>query len=152
MAIPLPSGDLAIVSRGISETATNLTGIKLIETKNYLSWPNFYSMILVETQDGSYYAESDGQTGGTVLTISGHPMIWHISQAQAMADALCTWFGKPRKMIEQTWFWNNANTPAPWESLKQFSLITVNGSIQYRLMAMSTDFVSGETQVTLIAN
>lgn len=152
MAVPMPSGKLAIVSRINSDSVTALTGVQRSDAKAYLGWPNFYSSVLVETQDGNYYAETDGQIGGTVMTVTAHPMIWHISQAQACADALSAWFGKPRSLREETWFWNDPLTPSPWESLSPFSLVTVNGSIQYRLMSKQTDYVTGETQVTLVAN
>lgn len=152
MAISLASGKLAIVSRKNSESPINLTGIKIVKSDTALSWDNFYSIILVETQDGTYFAQANGQAGGTLLTISGHPMIWHLSQAQATADALAGWFGQPRATLNQDWFSTDATNPALWEGLSPFTLLTVNGSIQYRIVEYDNDYVSGKCSVTLIQN
>jgi len=79
-------------------------------------------------------------------------MIWHLSQAQATADALAGWFGQPRATLNQDWFSTDATNPALWEGLSPFTLLTVNGSIQYRIVEYDNDYVSGKCSVTLIQN
>ena len=159
MAFPVASGTMKIISRNNSETATNLTNILQTKIDNTLCWPDFYSIVLVETQDGSYYADTlpismDGtnQDGGKLLTISGHPMIWHVSQAQAMSDALSLWFGKPRAVSNQSWTYPDSTTQTPWDTLQPFQLITINGSSAYRLMSLDNDYVAGTAELTLIQN
>jgi len=159
MAYPLPNGTMKIISRNNSETATNITNILQTKIDNTLCWPDFYSITLVETQDGTYYADTlpisqggTNQDGGKLLTISGHPMVWHVSQAQAMSDALSMWFGKPRSLSNQSWTYPDSTTATPWDSLQPFQLLTINGSIQYRLMSLENDYINGTADVTLIQN
>ena len=157
MAVPSATGTMQIISRNNSETPIALTGILKERIDNNLSWSDFYSLILVETQDGAFYAQAPdtGQTeisGGKLLTLSGHPMLWHVSQCQAIADAFYAWFGKPRQVSMQTWTYPNSTGGTPWDGLQPFALITINGSIPYRLMALENDYVNGKATVTLVAN
>ena len=152
VAVPNATGTINIISRTNSDTPTALTGIQIVKKDDAISWDNFFSLVLVETQDGKYYADRQGQLGGTLLSISGHPMIWSVSEAQAMADALSSWFGKPRATSKQTWTFPNASTATPWDSLIPFQLVTVNGSIPYRIMSLQNDYVAGTADVVLVQN
>jgi len=66
---------------------------------------------------------------------------------------LVNWFGKPRSQDIQTWRYADINTPAPWETLKPWDLITVNGAAQqYRVMAIEQNYIAGTCNITLISN
>lgn len=150
IAAPQPSGTLAIVSRGISESPTALT-VSQVSREQVLSWPNFYSIVRTSTQSGDLYYDAYGaQNGGNLLEISNQPMLWSLSQAGAMAESYAAWFGVPRVQETQKWVYNDPNSAPPWEGLPPFAKVTVNGSSAFRVMSTSQDFIEGTCSAILV--
>ena len=150
IAVPQPSGVLAIVSRGITESPVALTVLQTANDQS-LSWPNFFSIVRCSTQDGNTYWDAYGsQNGGNLLEISNQPMLWTFSQAVAMAENYASWFGKPRKTESQTWVFADADSTPSWEGLAPFAKVTVNGTGPWRVMSTSQDFVAGTCKAVLV--
>jgi hypothetical protein len=88
--------------------------------------------------------------GGNLLEIANQPMLSSLSQAIAMAQAYGAWFGRPRRLDTQKFFYADPNTAPPWESLPLFSRVTVNGSGPWRLMSLQQDFIKGTAEAVLV--
>lgn len=149
MAVPLPSGTMAIISRGISEEAIPLT-VSMVKNDQSLSWSNFYSIVRCTTQDGDFYYDAQGQDGGDLLEISNQPMLWTLSQTGAMAESYVSWFGSPRPTETHTWTWADANTAPPWEGLPAFAKVTTNGTGPWRVMSTEQDYIKGTCTPVLV--
>jgi len=149
MAVPTAAGVMAIVSRSLPEAAVPLT-VALVKNDQSLSWPNFYSIVRTTTQDGGLYYDAEGEDGGALLEINNQPMLWTLSQAGAMAEAYCSWFGTPRAQEAHTWTFPDADAAPPWESLPPFARVTVNGTGPWRLMGLTQDYIEGTAQAVLV--
>ena len=126
IAVPDAFGTLHIISRVNTDTPTALT-MPVIKKDTTLSWKDFASIVRVTSSDGNYYYDSYGQQGGCLMEVDNQPMIWSLSGCAGMGNAISSWFGKPRTISEQIWFYSDPNTAAPWESLLPFQLLTLNG-------------------------
>lgn len=152
MAVPLPSGVMAIISRGVSENPIALTVLQ--ETNDQaLCWEHFYSIIRCTTQDGQTYYDAPvlgGKVGGKLMEINNHPMLWSLSQCGAMAENYSQWFGTPRASETHTWTYPDANTAAPWEALEPFARVMVNGTGPWRIMGTTMDYIKGTCKAVLV--
>ena len=156
MAVPLASGAMAIVSRGLTEAPIALT-VSMVKNDQSLAWKNFYSIVRCTTQDGKFYYDAGyqpggnvAQLGGTLLEISNQPMLWGLSQAGAMAESYSQWFGVARPTESHTWTYADPNTAPPWEGLPPFAKVTVNGTGPWRVMSTTQDYIEGTCQVVLV--
>ena len=152
IAVPQPSGVLAIVSRGVVEEPVGLAPL-VTSIDQTLSWPNFFSIVRCSTQDGSAYYDAYGaQNGGNLLEISSQPMLWTLSQTAAMAESYASWYGQPRATESHSWTFADPDQTPPWEGLEPFARVTVNGSGPWRVMSISQDFVNGTANVSLVSD
>jgi len=149
MAVPLPTGVLQIVSRGLSEAVVPLTVLQVCNNQSR-SWPHFYSIVRATTQDGKFYYDAVGASGGGLLEITGQPMLWNLSAAAAMATSYSAWFGTPRRTESQHWTYPDAATAPPWEGLAAFARVTVNGTGPWRVMSMTQNYIEGTADVVLV--
>ena len=150
MAVPQPSGVLAIVSRSIVEAPIALNVLQTTNDQT-LCWNNFFSIVRCTTQDGALYYDAYGaQNGGNLLEISNQPMLWTLSQAGAMAESYAAWFGIPRPTETQSWTYPDAATAPPWEALPPFARVTINGIGPWRVLSTSQDFVAGTCKAVLV--
>jgi len=89
--------------------------------------------------------------GGDVLEYSQHPFLWMQSGCSAVAESLASWFAIPRGYREETWFWSDPNTAAPWEFLPPLATIRLNGEAsKWLLMSLEDDKVNGQATVKLV--
>jgi hypothetical protein len=155
---PDATGTIHVVSRNDTSTPTNLN-VSQVKIDSAFGWKDFYSIIRVTSQDGSYYYDQYAQNngiylqGGKLLEVQNQPMIWSLSGAAGMANALSQWFGVIRSCSNQEWAFNNANAAAPWENLPPFARVTINnGATVFRVMSISQDFVEGKATVELVTD
>jgi len=152
VAIPDAYGTLHIVSRVNNDVPVNIQ-VQVEKIDTTYCWDHFYSIIHVAGQDGDSSQYVFGQVGGLTMDFDGHPLALSDSACLAMGQSLVNWFGKPRSQDIQTWRYADINTPAPWETLKPWDLITVNGAAQqYRVMAIEQNYIAGTCNITLISN
>ena len=146
IATPDANGIMHIISRVSDQPVLNLT-VPKISVKRTLNWPEFASITRITSQDGSFYGDAFGLLGGIFLEITDHPLCWSFSSCLAMAQGLSAYFGVPRQVSEETWFWPDANTAAPWESIPLFSKVSINGANPVRILYMSNNLATGECSV-----
>jgi hypothetical protein len=149
LAIPDANGTLHIVSRVQTDSPIALT-VDQVTIDTTMSWPDFASIVRISSQDGNYYSDSYGQQGGALLEVSDHPLCYTMSNCMAMAQGLISWFGQPRQLTQQTWFWTNPNTPAPWEGLNLWTKVTVNGGPNVRIVQMTQNYIEGTATVMTV--
>jgi len=148
VAYPAPDGTMHFASRAAS-TVIPLTvdQTSLIETR---AWEHFYSIVRVSGQDDVLFDAYSAVDGGQLLEISGHPLLWTVGACSAMASVYAAWFGRPRAMRKEEWFYTDPTNAAPWEGLQPLSTVTVNGAGPYLLMALKDDRVKGTASVMLL--
>jgi hypothetical protein len=149
LAIPDASGTLHIVSRVQTDSPLYLT-VSQVTVDQTLSWPDFASIIRISSQDGSYYSDAYGQQGGVLLEVSDHPLCVSESNCLAMAQGLIGWFGQPRLLTRQTWFWTNPDTAPPWEAVPLWTKVVVNGMPACRIVQMDQNYIDGTATVTTV--
>lgn len=152
LAVPLPSGTMAVISRNNTETPTALT-VSMVKTDQALCWPHFYSTVRCTTQDGKLDWDAPtagGPVGGKILELKNHPMLWRVGQCGAMAESYAQWFCVVRPQEEQEWTYGDASTAPPWEALPPFARVTVNGTGPWRILNFSQDFVKGKGKPVLV--
>lgn len=149
MVVPSAPGVLAMISRGVPESAINLE-VLVKKVDQTLAWDKFYSIVRVTTQDGALYFDAPGQDGGNILEISNHPMVWSLSQAGAMASSYAAFFGIPRAVETHEWTWPDATTVPPWAALPPFARVTVNGTGPWRVMSLKQNDVDGTAEAVLV--
>lgn len=151
LLVPRPDGVLEFISRNTPATVTALTLDQVAITETRLS-PNFFSVVRVTGAEDSVYADAFGATyGGRALDVASHPMVWTVGQCYAMATALVAFLGVPRNQQAQTWFWEDADSAPPWESLPRWGGITVNGgATTWIVTGMTEDLVKGTCKATLL--
>ena len=146
IAAPDANGIMHIISRVSDQPILNLT-VPRVSVKRTLNWPEFASITRISSQDGNFYGDAYGLLGGIFLEITDHPLCWSFSSCLAMSQGLSAYFGVPRQVSEEVWFWSDANTSAPWESIPLFSKVSINGGNPVRILSMSNNFVTGECSV-----
>lgn len=150
VVVPDAQGTVWVVSRGYG-TATAFT-VDQVTVNDTKAWQHFYSWIRVTgAESGLLYDAQSAVNGGRYLEISQHPMIWSNSGCAAMAESYITWFGRPRKHQEQTWFYADADAAAPWESVIPMAKLIVNGDATTRiLMSLEWEPAKGTAKATLV--
>jgi hypothetical protein len=149
LAIPDANGTLHIISRVQNDTPLALT-VSQVTVDSTLSWPDFASIVRVGSNDGTYYSDAYGQQGGVLLEVSDHPLCASQSNCMAMAQGLIGWFGQPRLLTRQTWFWTNPDTAPPWEAVPLWTKVTVNGGPPCRIVQMDQNYIDGTATVTTV--
>jgi len=149
MAIPDANGTMHIISRNPADSPLALT-VSQVSVSSTLSWPDFASIVRITSQDSKFYFDAFGQQGGVLLEVGNHPMVWSLSACAGMAESWCAWFGQPRAMSEEEWFYTDPNTGAPWESIQLFTKLSVNGGPNVRLMSRSQNFIAGSATVKTV--
>jgi hypothetical protein len=149
LAIPDATGTMHIVSRIQDDEAIALTVNKISFTQAR-NWPDFASIVGISSQDGNFNYYAYGQQGGVMLTVGNHPLCYSLSACAAMAESLVQWFGVPRYVNEETWFYADSDTAAPWEGIPLFTKLAINGSSPVRLMGMSQNYITGKASVKLV--
>jgi len=152
IATPDANGVLHIVSRIGNPFPTPLT-VDMVSMDTTLCWPEFSSIVrITPTGDtsGTIYSDAFGQRGGGLLTVGTHPLCYTLSDCAAMASAWIDWFGIPRQVQEQEWFYTDANSAAPWEGIQLFTSLMVNGGNPGYLMSLSQDIVNGGAKAKLL--
>ena len=148
---PRPDGVLEVISRNSTGTPTalNLDQVKVAQQRVS---PNFFSVCRVSTANGDFYADAWGTTrGGRVLEISGNPMVWTESTCLGVASTYVAFAGNPRRVEEQTWCWENADTAPSWEALPRWATVQINGgSTSWLVTSLSHSLVRGEARATLL--
>lgn len=150
VAVPDASGVMQIISRSGIETVQALA-VDQVEVEATRAWEHFYSIVRVAgaTDDVLYDARSSTD-GGKLLEISKHPLLWCVSGCMAMAQTLVAWFGQPRRLETQKWFWAGAGA-APLESLQPLTRLTINGgTTTWLLLSKEMVLETGEASVTLV--
>ena len=152
IATPDANGVLHIVSRINGQFPTPLA-VDMVSMDTTLCWPEFSSIVRITPTDdssGTIYSDAFGQRGGGLLTVGTHPLCYTESDCAAMASTWIDWFGIPRQVQEQEWFFANAAAAAPWESIQLFTALAVNGGTPGYLMSLSQDIVNGEAKAKLL--
>ena len=149
VVIPDANGTLHVISRTVADAPVALT-VDRVTLDQTLCWPDFAAMVVVSSQNSELEATAYGQQGGVKLEVTGHPMLWSFSGCYGMAEALAAWFGVPRPLSEEKWFFTNPDAAAPWEGVRLFSKLTINGGAPVRLMAISQNFIKGTAQVKTV--
>ncbi len=151
VAVPDPLGCLHIISRGLLEAPYDLA-VDRVQLNETTTWEHFYSVVRVSSaKDDSILADAWGIPGGDVLEYSQHPFLWMQSGCSAVAESLASWFAIPRGYREETWFWSDPNTAAPWEFLPPLATIRLNGEAsKWLLMSLEDDKVNGQATVKLV--
>lgn len=150
VAVPDASGVMQIISRSGIESVQALA-VDQVEVESTRAWEHFYSIVRVAgaTDDALYDARS-AMDGGKLLEISKHPLLWCVSGCMALAQTLVAWFGQPRRLETQTWFWTGPGA-APWEGLQPLTRLTLNGgSTTWLLLSKEMTLETGEASVTLV--
>ena len=151
VAIPDALGSMQIVSRSSLAAAQPFT-VDSVEITDTRAWEHFYSIVRVTgaTADLFYDAQS-AHTGGKLLEVTQHPLIWGNSGLVAMGESLAAWFGKPRRLQQHDWFWTDPNSAAPWEALAALAPLNINGDpVTRMLMALEYWPEKGEATATLV--
>ena len=148
---PLPTGSLKLVPRSAAGGTTALTVDQVEVTQARVS-QHFFSVVRVSGADDSVYADASGTwAGGRSLEVNSHPMIHGEAQAYALATTLVSFFGRPRRQETQKWFYADADSAPPWESLAPFCQLTVNGGgTTWILTSLQADLVKGDAQAVLL--
>jgi hypothetical protein len=136
VAVATPDNVLHIISRSDTLDIIELVvdRVEVVETR---AWENFFSTVLVTGEDDSTGEAAGPNVGGQLLEITGHPLIWTSSMCSAMASSYADWFGIPRRVSAETWFWSHPETAAPWEGLPPLARVRVNGgTTAYILMGV----------------
>ena len=149
IAVPDADGTLHIISRTLDEPAIELT-LDQVSISSTLNWSAFASIVRITSQDSDYYFDAFGQQGGALLEIDEHPLCGSLSACIGMAEGLVPWFGVPRRDIEQKWFFRNANVAPPWEAVRLFTKLKVNGGPSGKLMSRNQNFIKGTATVNLV--
>lgn len=149
VAVPLPSGVLQIVSRAAgAPTALTVDRVKVTQQRvnQY-----FFSAVRVSGQNDTYADAFGAWNGGRVLEISDHPLIWTEGGCYGLASAYAQFHGVPRREESQTWFFEDANAAAAWESLQPWATLTINGAPRtWFLTALEYDVVAGAATAKLL--
>jgi len=131
MAVAFPDmmGTLHIISRNLNESPTVLELPRsVISTEENVTWEQHASYIVVSGANDDAVGDCDPKSciqGGTVMEISGHPMIHSSITAKAIAEAYAQVFGIPRKYRKQEFVWLDTWTAAPWLCLEPFPAIAI---------------------------
>jgi hypothetical protein len=149
LAIPDANGTLHIVSR-VQDDAPQLLRVDQVSRDVARSWPDFASIVRVSSQDSNYYYDAYGQAGGVLLEIGTHPLCWSLSSCAAMAESLKVWFGQPRKITAEEWFFGDPDAAAPWEGLQLWTSLIVNGAAPGRLSSLRQNYIKGQATAKLI--
>ena len=151
IAVPDPYGTLHIISRNNPTTGAALV-VERVDSSTTYTWEHFYSLVRVSSaKEESILADAKGQSGGDILEISQHPMVWTLSGCIALSNQLAQFFGFPRRTREETWFHSNPNTSSPWENLLPLQTVRLAGdNTDWMILSISDDRFKGSAQVTLL--
>ena len=135
IAIPMVTGKIKLVTRGVNTTPVNVTVDVVSRTETRWN-KHLCDCIVVKGKDCKGIAVSTTQLAGLTVSLSNEVYIRNSSQAKAIAQAYLAFFEKPRYERSETWY--SDTTPAPWEALEPMQVITINGgSTQYYLTGLS---------------
>jgi hypothetical protein len=151
VAVPDPTGCLHIISRSHLSAPIALT-VDRVEVHDTRAWEHFYSVVRVSGSSDDVISDAMGAAmGGDVLEVSGHPLLATQSSVDAVAQQFAQWFGVPRRYREETWFWVDASSAAPWESLPPLAVVQVNGdTTKWCVVGLQDNKVKGEAQAKLV--
>jgi hypothetical protein len=151
IAVPDAAGTMHIISRANQDTPIPIT-VPQTKVNNTFNWADFYSIVRVTSQDSSCYYDAYGAQGGKLMEVANQPMIWSLSGAGGMAQAMVAWFGKLRGGSSQSWFYPDPTTAPPWEALPGFARVTVNGTGPWRVMSTVQDYIEGTCDSELLGD
>ena len=144
------NGIMHFVSRVNSTFPVALT-VDQVSIESTANWPEFASIVrITATNDDSTYYDSFGQVGGGKLEVDSHPLCYSLSDCAAMAESWRDWFGVPRAISEQQWFYTDPSTAPPWEGVQMFSKVQVNGTSFSHLMSLSQNIAEGTASAKLL--
>lgn len=149
VACPDPLGTMYFKTRTSSGTPTSLTvdQVDIVESR---AWEHFYSIVRVAGQNETLYDAYSGTDGGDLLEINSHPLLWSNGACATMAEVYALWFGVPRQIQKQKWFWTNPDSPAPWEGISPMTRVTVNTTGPWLLLALDDNRADGTATATLL--
>jgi len=152
VAVPDSFGMLHVISRSSTESVIDLA-VDQVTVQETRAWENFFSRVHV-SGEGGVFADAVGPvTGGQDLNLENHPLLWTSSGCMATASGMASWFGNPRRMQKQTWFWSDPDIPAPWESLPPLARVRINGGATVWLVIGTDDLAhtrEGIVKATLV--
>jgi hypothetical protein len=162
-AIPIPdcTGTMHLVSRApANPPAPYNINVKQTKVDTTWNWKDYFSIVTVGSQDSNFEYDAFAQgtdgtflEGGGRLEINNQPMIWSDSGCAGMAIATVKWVGVPRAQSDQSWFYRDPNSAAPWETVLLFDRITINGGSQpYRVMSLNPDLIKGRCNSGLLTD
>jgi hypothetical protein len=152
---PTPDGVLHVVSRNLSESPIDLT-IPACQVTETRAWEHRYTYVRVAGTEGEMYRDVPAQgeaasTGGQVLEMEGHPLIWSLSGCEAMARNFFAWFSPVRRYQTRIWPWADPSTPAPWESLPPLATVRLNGEpTKWLVLGLDDKRTEGEAKAKLL--
>ena len=95
--------------------------------------------------------DAKGVQGGTTMEVSGHPMIYSATMAQAVAEAYIQVFGAPRKKKVQEMAWLDAGSIAPWLLLNPLPTVVINNEkTAWLVTGIDHNEHTGKAELTMV--
>lgn len=144
------SGMLEVVSRDYNSAPVDLPDSVGIKSQTEFRNSEFFlSPVSVSGNSEDVWAsEESGIAGGTSFTIENHPFLTTTSQCRSVALSYVSFFGRPRKKVDQTWIYMGTGE-APFESYKPNQIIRIQGKTWY-LLRMDIGLKNREASVSLL--
>lgn len=150
VAVPMATATLQIVSRQWTSTPSVINP-DVVSTEETRAWEHYYSTIRVSDVNDENYFDAGDLEGGKLLEFTRHPMVWTYSSCAGMAKSNALWFGVPRQVRVQKWFYTDPATAAPWEALEGFATVQLLGETSlWVLVSLQHSVTRGTASATMV--